>query len=177
MQFSKQYNKIFPKVRIFFGCVAFCIFFACVKESEFPVEPYIEYRSQSISEDRSHLFFTFYFQDGDGDIGLFPKDTVFPFVGEHYYNIYFIPFEKKEGVYDTLRSIRPPYTARVYPYRIKYIEAVNSNGVLKGDIQWDMQDFGRLGQEFPGRTIRFEMYIYDRALHKSNTIYSPDMVL
>ncbi|MEG1573114.1 MAG: hypothetical protein RR328_06140 [Bacteroidales bacterium] len=149
-----------------------------MKESEFPVEPYIEYRSQAVSEDGKSLFFTFYFQDGDGDIGLFTYDTLAPYIGEYRYNIYFIPFEKKnDSVYDTLRSVRPPYINRIYKYRIKYIEAVNANKALKGEIQWDMKDFDRLQQEFPKKTIRFQVYIYDRALHISNKIYSPDINL
>ena len=149
-------------------------FFSCKKQETYPVEPSIAYLGfTKIFADSSGFavrgILSISFTDGDGDLGLADDDTFPPFQqgGDYYYNLVIRYFEKQNGTYQE-RQLSPPFSARI-PVLTPNQENKNIKGVISDTLDLDPRpDFD---------TIRLEVYIFDRALHKSNSISTPDIVL
>lgn len=78
----------------------------CDSEENFPVEPYIEFRSLSFVETENPtipdtLKLSFYFRDGDFDLGIDPNEIDPPF---NPYNYYFKDGTNKPS-FDKLRLV------------------------------------------------------------------------
>lgn len=54
---------------------------------------------------------------------------------------------------------------------------MTSNGALYGTMTWRMEEFADVAREFDGRTIRFDIWLFDRKRQKSNVIHSEDFRL
>lgn len=146
----------------------------CPEIEVIPEIPEIEFLSFTLSEDVDELEniiltgeLVFSFQDGDGDIGLQEPDTITP--GDTtIYNLFFTMFQKTEGEYIELGEddLGAPLN-----YRIPYIEPrEGQNKILSGEVN--------IRFEYPTinyDTIRYDFYITDRALHKSNIESTPDI--
>jgi len=138
----------------------------CPGVEPLPEIPYIEFKDFTLEESVDDLGnevilgeLLFFFQDGDGDVGLHEPDTIFRGDSSHY-NLFFTMFKKENKEYieldeDDLGS--PLY------YRIPYIEREGQNKTLKGEIE---VTFEYLTIEYD--TIRYAFYIIDREKHKSN---------
>lgn len=142
---------------------------SCIKREEFPIEPYIEYRGFAVrttAEGKKIGIIHIYFRDGDGDIGLSSKDTLPPFhlQGDYYYN-FFMHIYKKQS--NNFILIDHPYVVRIPP-----VNPDDYPQSLEGDIYIDI-DVEILKMVLPENIFKFDAYLYDRALHKSNTITSP----
>ena len=149
---------------------------------EFPPEPYLEFRQNilgyavSASGDTvPALQVEFYFQDGDGDIGRESEEEIPPYTGDSLHNLHFhlyeiLPDSQLQKVYlpDSTGELHPIE----YHYHLHYIEPVNANNALRGTIRWEVDDFPSTAFFMQGKTICYGVYLYDRALHKSNTIYT-----
>jgi hypothetical protein len=148
-------------------------FTSCMKKETYPDIPQIEFAGwQSVFDTgqfpkRGILAITF--KDGNGDIGLNPADTFPPFnkQGDYYYNYVFIYYEKQMGTYVKI-DLDPPFSAR-----IPILTPDNPNKAIKGIIV----DTLALNPHPLFDTIRFDLFIYDRALHKSNVVTTPDIIL
>lgn len=148
-------------------------FTSCIKKEIYPDIPQIEFAGwQSVFDTgqfpkRGILAITF--KDGNGDIGLNPADTFPPFnkQGDYYYNYVFIYYEKQMGTYVKI-DLDPPFSAR-----IPILTPDNPNKAIKGIIV----DTLALNPHPLFDTIRFDLFIYDRALHKSNVVTTPDIIL
>lgn len=151
------------------------IFLAGCPEIEvIPEIPEIEFLSFTLSEDVDELQniilageLVFSFQDGDGDIGLQEPDTITP--GDTtVFNLFFTMFHKTGGEYIELGE--DDLGAPLY-YRIPYIEPrEGQNKIVRGEVN--------IRFEYPiikYDTIRYDFYITDRALHKSNIESTPDI--
>jgi hypothetical protein len=142
---------------------------ACKKGEQFPVEPAIKFKALEKFSDANGLdtalVLSITFTDGDGDIGLKAEDINPPFEpgSEYYYNLYATYFIEQNGVFVPL-----PVSA-VNGYRIPFIENNSNNKAISGEIKIDLEILG-LNLIAPEGNFRFEVYIYDRALHKSNVI-------
>lgn len=160
---------------------------SCVEPKEFPPEPYLEFRrnilSQSVGiagDTATLLEVEFYFQDGDGDIGRENEEAVPPYVGDSLYNLHFgllevMPDSSYSQVYYTDTSgERYPIE---YSYHLHYIDPVNANHSLSGTITWTVDDFQSTAFFMQGRKICYSIYLYDRALNRSNTIYTDPIQL
>lgn len=173
--------RILPLILAVSGLVS------CVKPMEFPPEPYMEFRENIFSykiglagDTTLVLEVKFYFQDGDGDIGRKTEGEVFPYVGDSLHNLHFHLLEVMPD-----SSFKPVYyrdsTGREYPveysYHLHYLEPVNSNSAMSGTITWTVDDFSSTALFMQGRRICYSIYLYDRALHKSNTIYTDPIQL
>ena len=159
------------KILILFLLVSFA---ACKEPKKYPSEPEIAFKelvknTSALGLDES-ADLTISFVDGDGDIGLGESDTMPPFNPEsdYYYNFYIRFFIKTNGNFEEYGLAIP---AR---QRIPYINHEGKNRSLSGDIIMHL-DF--LGFGFKNDTLRFDAYIYDRALHKSNTISTSEIIL
>lgn len=152
------------------------IFNSCKKGEQFPVEPAIKFKSLEKFSDANGvdtaLVLSITFTDGDGDIGLKAEDVNPPYDpgSEFYYNLYATYFIEQSGVFVPL-----PVSA-VNGYRIPYIENNSSNKAISGEIKIDLEILG-LNLIAPEGNFRFEVYIYDRALHKSNVITTDPIYL
>ena len=146
---------------------------SCKKDKTFPVAPEITFkefqRFQSTAGIDDTVKLVISFTDGDGDVGYTQGDTLPPFDTSsiYYYNFYVKSFKKQNGVFVALPSLVPGA-------RIPYINNSDKNKSLSGDIidKLDLFGFG-----FNHDTLRFECYIYDRALHQSNVITTPEIIV
>jgi len=143
---------------------------SCKKPDTYPITPEIAYKSfekipsSTGIDDKAYLTITF--TDGDGDIGLKNSDTLPPYNvnGKYYYN-FFIDYYELQG--DTFVKIDLPITNNS---RIPYIEPNLAELGIKGEIQIELYINNIMSS---ADSIRYELYIVDRALHKSNVITTP----
>jgi hypothetical protein len=112
---------------------------------------------------------TISYQDGNGDIGLSKADTFAPYQknGPYYYNYVINFFEKQNGVFHQVIDSIP------FSTRIPVLTPNDPNKAIKGYIIDTMPFY----PPPPYDTIRFEVFIYDHALNKSNTITTPEIIL
>jgi hypothetical protein len=102
----------------------------------------------------------FSFKDGDSDIGTDRDSAADP-------NLFLIPFEKVDGVYDSLDPV-------VYgkPYKILKNELLNTGRTVRGEIKVQIPYFL---YPPPFDTIRYDFYIIDQAGHESNVATTSDL--
>ncbi|MFO7756546.1 MAG: hypothetical protein R6V34_11240 [Bacteroidales bacterium] len=144
------------------------LFQGCEKIRQLPPEPAVEFR-QFIMYDTVDMLgnpakagrLEFYFEDGDGDIGLEQPgeeqtDTT---------NLFFTLLKKENNAFTEVDESDPN---RPSAYRIPFIEREGQNRVLQGTVEitflyffYDIND-----------TIRYDFYIRDRAGHESNVASS-----
>lgn len=96
----------------------------------------------------------FYFEDGDGDIGI--RQPLIGVPDQDTINLYFHQYNKENGVFDV-----PEDTLN---YRIPYIERIGQNQVIRGTIEITFLYIGFSEDD----TIKYDFYLLDRASHKSN---------
>lgn len=145
---------------------------SCTKHEVYSVIPQIEYKSfekiitTTGVDDKALL--TISFTDGDGDIGLNPEDTFPPYnANSPYYYNFIIDYYELEG--DSFVKIDLPFTNNS---RIPYVEADLAERGIKGEITIELF-FNNIMSN--ADSIRYEMYIIDRSLHKSNRITTPSI--
>ena len=149
------------------------LFFSCRKIKSISEIPKIVFKSFTLRDTIDILGnkgkigeLVFTFEDGDGDIGLLPQsdsttiDTV---------NLFFTLYEKLDGEFLKV-DLETPIN-----YRIPFIEMVGQNKTLKGEIQVDFFYIKIFLIKYD--TIKYEFYIIDRALHKSNFETTPEIPL
>ncbi len=145
------------------------ISFACKKRNEYPIIPSIKYDRHDTSFGLDslgnqakllNLFITF--EDGDGDLGIEGL-----FAANDTSKIYMTLYKKENNIYT---EIDPNDTLA---FRIPYIEPQGQNKLLKGEIKIKLS---YPTVSFPHDTIKYDLYLIDRAFHKSNTITTPDIV-
>lgn len=148
---------------------------SCIKEEDYPDIPAIGYQGITLVFPNDTVPFatrgilSISFQDGNGDIGLQPRDTLPPYnkEGEYYYNYVIRYFEKRDTGYTEV-ILNPPYSARIPMLNMGY-EGKPIKGIIVDTLELDpAPDYD---------TVRFELFIYDRALNKSNVLTTPDIVL
>jgi hypothetical protein len=145
----------------------------CAKQEKYPDIPEIAFEGFTTVFDTGQYavegILVISFRDGNGDIGLYANDTFPPYNrnGNYYYNYIINYFEKQNGVFREI-VLDPPFNAR-----IPYLTPANPNKAIKGIIA----DTLGLNPHPSFDTIKFEAYIYDRALNKSNVISTPEIIL
>ena len=108
----------------------------------------------------------FYFEDGDGDLGL-----KVPSEGQtDSTNLFFTLFRKTDGIMAPASEDDPLYPSS---YRIPYMVRLGQNKILKGDIS---VTFLYLFYS-PADTISYDFYIKDRALNESNVVSTSEIVV
>lgn len=146
---------------------------SCLKREDFPIRPQIEYISYTpnlnpVSAADSIGKVKFSFTDGDGDLGLGQGDTLAEFgIGQpYYYNLFVHYYEKQNGQYVEF--------VPVFPFHVRFqsLTPTGKDKTLEGEMEVGV--YVRPGSPFD--TVRYEMYIVDRALHFSDTIVTPDIV-
>ena len=150
----------------------FFFFFGCRKSEQYPIIPEIKFVSLDVyTNDSTHVnegLLKFSYSDGDGDLGLQANDTTPP----HDYDIYSLFYKKHNvnGVIDTIKINTPAPVAA----RIPYLTPKGATKAIKGEIDVTIPlPLSNGGKD----TIYFQTYIFDRAMHKSNIITTPDFIL
>lgn len=144
---------------------------ACRKEEKFSYVPAIEFVSLEAIEDEgswTDVRLTIKFQDGDGDIGLDDDDLKAPFDTSsiYYYNCFITYFEKQNGEFV---EVELPSTLNMRIPRLSYDCPESISGELYLDL-FANNPFS------PYDTIRYELFIVDRALNHSNTITTTEYI-
>jgi hypothetical protein len=150
------------------------IIISCGKIDKLPPEPSIKFKSFTVFDTTDILGnktkggrLNFYFEDGDGDIGLnAPNAKQVSDSTDLFFTLY-----RKTGGVMTLASENDPL--RPSDYRIPYIERLGQNKILRGNIS---VTFLYLFYT-PSDTIKYEFYIKDRSENISNTATTCEIVI
>lgn len=170
------------KILKFSWVPAVFLLMSCWKEPVYPKEPSIEFSSisQEITKDtlnkevvRVHVALKF--KDGDGDLGLDAEEILEPPYSDpndpKKANNYFInAYMKTNGEFQPY-----PELTLQNGNRFPRLEPTNGVQTLEGELRFffDIQP-GLIPFKFPdyksGDSVKFDIYITDRAFNKSNTI-------
>lgn len=149
------------------------LFSSCLKKESFPDTPQIAFEGITVVFDTGKIakqaYLVISFQDGDGNIGLYPGDTNYPYNkdGDYYYNYVINYYERQMGKFVPV-PLDPPYSAR-----IPYLTPGESGRAIKGIIV----DTLTLNPMPVYDTVKFLFFIYDRRLNKSNVDSTPPIIL
>ncbi len=170
---------ITSNIRLFILILVLFSFATCTEKIEYPIEPYIEFTSFIKLNDGSGIdnrgILEFYYTDGDGDIGLYDEETQPPYD----YNLIIKYFEQQNGEFkEVFITYFNEETQEIDTVsmnaRIPILMPVGKNKAITGTIQ-DTLFINNYSSPFD--TIRFEVYIVDRAFHESNTITTPPIIV
>ena len=151
---------------------------SCVKESNYSVIPNITYKSftpfcSGSITDSAYLQVNF--TDGDGDIGYAANDATAPFdffaIEYINHNGTYVPFTLNNGK-DTIN----------FSYHIPDITPAGKNKSLNGIIQINFENAFQINTQTTATgynfyQIEFQVWIFDRAGHKSNAIMTPPLTI
>ncbi|MES2779529.1 MAG: hypothetical protein V4651_06475 [Bacteroidota bacterium] len=185
-------NNIF-KFGILLGTVIL-VLNACKKSEIYPDIPAIEFKSYYYKLDTSVqgvrdtlLGIIIGYKDGDGDIGLNKGDTFAPFnsvkvndkeTNKYRYNLY-EEYYALNPITNVFEPVIKPNTldTLIYTGRVENITPDGKHKAIRGEIDWQNPIPSQI--EFPDmpRIIKVRVRIYDRALHESNTVESPEIIL
>lgn len=167
MCLAKSYKYLLIVVAVLFMS-------ACINRTEYSPIPDIAFKD-FVKRGNDSADFIITFKDGDGDIGLNQWDTTgdFALTSPYYYNLVMKYFYKKtDGTFE--QFVLPGGDTLVYKYRIPDIRPKGQNKALAGEIMVNML----APYYYPGHTtIRYDVYIYDRSLNKSNVVSTPEIVV
>lgn len=161
--------KICSKIAILF---ALFLVVSCKKDKRDAVAPVIEFKEANLSADKTYSIVTFAFYDGDGDLGLVQNENT----GNQEFNLFVDYYEMIDGVW-TLKSPVIVWNTGTSSFdttelhlRIPFI--VNeTKQALEGQIDVDLL------YNFLADTIRYEIFIKDRALNESNKITTSEIII
>jgi hypothetical protein len=172
------------KKLFYFSAVLVLILYSCAKTTPpAPAPPVISYSSFTTS-DANNAVFTFNFTDADGDIGLNQNDTTGPYaVGTYgYYDFYmrYYCWSQHANTYVTYFRVFPNLSAfldsAIVRYRIPFIVNNTKNKGLDGQVIINLAGYKPPRQDANDDStmiFRYEFWMYDRALHKSNVVTTP----
>lgn len=147
---------------------------SCGKIEKLPPEPNIRFTSFELFDTTDILGngykagrLKFYFEDGDGDMGLNPPEDG---ISADSTNLFFSLYRRAGGV-----LIPAPDNDPLKPsdYRIPYMERSGQNKILRGTVSVTFLYM----LATPDDTIKYEFYIKDRAEHISNTASTCEIAL
>ncbi len=148
---------------------------SCHEIEMLPDTPYIEFTSFAVFDTTDILGndckggrLKFYFEDGDGDLGLPSPDNG----SEDTVNMFFNLYRKEGGTFSEVPENDPLNPS---DYRIPYMTRTGQNKILKGTIA---VTFMYLFYEIENTdTLKYEFYIMDRAENLSDTVFTVEIPL
>jgi hypothetical protein len=153
---------------------------SCKKNPDsYPIEPSIEYK-EFLAANKYEAVLTLNFTDGDGDIGLKNSDTVglYDKSSPYYYNLYIKTYYKSSNgnfkdtlIYDVITN---KIDTGLIRQRIQFVEKTTKDDFLKGQFIINLNGYR---QSLAHKIIKYKIYFYDRALHKSNVIETPELIV
>jgi hypothetical protein len=170
--------------KLFLSLLAGIFFTGCNYDPTYPDIPALEFKALSFGNDNGLSTFTLTatFTDGDGDIGYYqdrPNDSIFDDKQSPYYYNFIINAQvfsngdwRDTSIISFIDTTGGKHDTTFFTddasSRLPYLTQSGQNKGLKGDI-----DKTTYLPAFLGDSIRFTAFIYDRALHRSNLIYTP----
>ena len=155
------------------------LFYGCRKYDHYPIVPHIELNSFQKFADSTGIDQTgvlgLSFTDGDGDLGL----TAAQNTGDFQFNLFIKYFEKQKGVFKEV-ILTSPNTLTGKPDtlwfngRIPYLTPDGKAKAISGEIT-DTLFINNFVS--PYDTIKYQIYIKDRALNKSNVVETPEIII
>ena len=124
----------------------------------------------------SLIFFQLFYEDADGDIGLSDVDTMgdFAFGAPYFYTFFCHVYALKNDSWIAVPNPFDPTQNIQFHERFPDLTPTGSDKRLSGELELFIPARPN-GLELD--TIRFEMQLFDRALHKSNICYSKEFIL
>jgi len=154
--------------KIIYFITAVCIFLcACRRPEIYSDIPEIKFISFEKLNNTNGIL-TFYFQDGDGNIGLNGYDIYPPFdtSSVYYYNFFCDYYEKQNGVFNKIDSIDNQGKIIAFNLNARIPRLSNlPEESINGEIYLKMVPY-RDSTSFD--TIKLSFYIVDRKLNHSN---------
>lgn len=155
--------------------IASGILSGCPAPKVLPDTPSVEFMSFFLEEKPNALgtnvltgTLTFYFEDGDGDIGFYPSLDSLNAPDTVNYNLFLTLHEKVNGIYemiDTSELETKPF------YRIPPLDRKGQNKTLRGEIEVQLEYY-----TIDYDTLKYTFYLLDRAYHRSNTDTTSEIV-
>jgi len=145
----------------------------CRHEQKYSIVPHIEFVSlEKIDDGTGHdnqAELTVYFQDGDGDIGLDETDRkpIFAVDSPYYYNFFIYLYEKQNGEWVEL-ELPTPLHARIPHLSNAVPESIEGTISITTFINNPYSTYD---------TVRLTCWLVDRALHHSDTITTPEIIV
>lgn len=147
--------------------LSFLALVSCTKIEHLSPVPNIRFNSFTIYDSTDILGnilkagkLNFYFEDGDGDVGLKNDST----------NLFFTLYRKTDGIMVPATEDDPLYPSA---YRIPYMIRLGQNKILRGTITVTfLYTFAA-----PGDTIKYDFYLEDRAYHHSNVASTSEIII
>ena len=167
----------FAKIRFFLIIPLVCaVFFSCDPEEKLPPETILEFVEVWHIRDTAgslvDINVRVRYQNGKGNLGFLGRDTV-----DNFFVHVFDRVSLTDTIYEPMQTIHTPPRNLVISFPIPNLTPQGQKSV------WGMFDigffsnFGFMQGEGVSRhgIVRFEIYMYDRDLVKSNTIITPDI--
>ena len=152
---------------------------SCQKPVEYPIEPKIAYEGFAYLMKPDSTFsgegiISFSYTDGDGDLGLDGTDTLppFGFNDAHYYNMLVDYLKCVNGVFVKTPLLSwnvqtQSYDTVSFNARFKRLRDSENPKAISGTMEYKLTVQNPFS---PNDTVKFEIRIFDRALHESNVI-------
>ena len=160
-------------VAVFVATVFALVTTGCRREPKYSEIPHIEFVSlEKVDNGTGHdsqAELTIYFQDGDGDIGLDETDRepIFAVDSPYYYNFFIHLYEKQEGEWVEL-ELPTPLHSRIPHLSDDVPESIEGKLSIVTFINNPYSTYD---------TVRLSCYLVDRALHHSDTITTPEIIV
>lgn len=167
----KNKNILFRFILVL--ALIFLLMSSCQEKIEYPIEPHIEFQDFVflMNEDSvvENGLLSISFTDGDGDLGeVITDDTTEP---PPPLNLFIDYFELQDGEWKQLVDPETGDTLVLHG-TLPYLTPGGKNKNISGTIEDTL--FINIFNDYD--TFRYEVYIEDRALHRSNTIVTPVFV-
>lgn len=145
---------------------------SCIEKPTYPSEPviaykdFIRYGNDPANPDSVEVVVSF--TDNEGDIGLDQADTHGLFKEGNIWLVFYYDSNGTWAAYDETPST-PAFDTFKVAYRVPpVLPAGDPAEPMKGLIYVKQNPFVKVAD-----TIKYQIYLYDRALHKSDTIHTP----
>lgn len=155
------------------------VFASCLDKPVYPTEPviaykdFIRYGNDPSNPDSVEVVVSF--TDNEGDIGLDQSDTVGPGGLFKYGNIWLVEFHDSLGfwaAYDTSEQNVVPFDTFKFAYRVPPVLPEGDPAEpMKGLIYVKKNPYIKVFDK-----VKYVIYLYDRAGHRSDTIHTAPIV-
>ena len=150
-------------------------FSACREKPVYSSTPAITYQDFTKfgkPSDPDSVVLVIYFTDNEGDIGLAKQDTLDFFKSGNLWMTYFYDSMGRWAAWDTSAGINTKFDTFKIAYRIPpLLPKGDPSEPMKGLIYVMQSPFIKVHD-----TIMYSVTLYDKALHKSDTIHTPSII-